>query len=107
MGILIVALYFIYLVFCESRKEGVMNTLLGVGCLVAVILLLSLFFTFCELMDRLDRSREEGKKVAIRSLFKYWPISIWSIYWNGIKDECRYGRVIPRPTENKGGQIEE
>lgn len=59
--------------------------------------------TFGEFMDRLEGRLKSDSK----SLLKYWPISIWSIYWNGIKDEGRYGRVIPRPTDKKGGQIEE
>ena len=80
-----------------------MDTLIGMGVIFAIILLFSLFFTFCELMDRFL----EGKKWQLCNLFKWWPLLIWTIYWNGIKDECRYGRVIPQPTEKKGGQIEE
>lgn len=84
-----------------------MDILIFFGCFVVVILLFTLVFTFYELMDRLDSIRE-GKKVAIWSLFKYWPISIWVIYWNGIKNEMRYGRMIfPPSQEKKGGQIEE
>lgn len=81
-----------------------MNILMSVGGIFAIILLISLFFTFGELMDRLYYSRQEGKKVKIRSLFKYWPISIWVMYWKGLRDECRYGRVSLRPTNKKGGK---
>lgn len=83
-----------------------MDTLIGVGYFIGVILVFSLYLTFGEFMDRLD-SIGEGKKAAILDLFKYWPISIWLIVWNGIKDEFRYGRLTPLPKEKKGGQIEE
>lgn len=112
MGIFIVALYFIYLIFCNYKEEGGMNTLMGVGCFSGVILLFSLYLTFFEFVDRLEKkilNKERKNSVNDNefSLVKYWPISIWTIYWNGIKDECRYGRLIPRPTEKKGGKIEE
>ena len=84
-----------------------METLIGVVVFFAIILLFSLFLTFCEFMDRLE-SRKKGEKVQILSLFKYWPISIWAIYWNGIKNECRYGRLgLPSSQKKKGGKIEE
>ena len=84
-----------------------MDVLIGVAGFFGVILLFSIYLTFGELMDRLW-SEQEGRKVAIRSLFKYWPISIWAIYWNGIKNEMVYGRLILPPSqEKKGGKIEE
>jgi len=80
-----------------------METLIGVVVFFAIILLFSLFLTFCEFMDRLE-SRKKGEKVQILNLFKYWPLSIWAIYWSGIKNEMRYGRLILPPEEKKGGK---
>ena len=84
-----------------------MDTLIGVAGFFAVILFFSAFLTFFEFLDRLE-SGKKGEKVQILSLFKYWPISIWAIYWNGIKNEMVYGRLILPPSqEKKGGKIEE
>ncbi|MBU6431251.1 MAG: hypothetical protein KGJ58_03370 [Patescibacteria group bacterium] len=82
-----------------------MDILIGVGYFIGFVFVFSFYLTFCEVMDKLYCIREEKK--TIRDLFKYWPVSLWLIVLNGIREECEHGRVIPRPTEKKGGQIEE
>lgn len=77
-----------------------MDYLMGVGIIAVVIVLFSLVLTFAELMDRL----ESGGKIA--PLWKYWPIPIWSIFYNGLIKECKYGRIDPFSTsrKKKGGK---
>jgi len=84
-----------------------MNTLIGLAGFFGVIL----FFTFCELCEILYRgSIWKEKKVAIRSLFRYWPIPICVICWNWVKNEMMYWKTdyfLPPSQEKKGGKIEE
>ena len=70
-----------------------METLIGVVVFFAVILFFSAFLTFFEFLDRRWSRFKEGNIFKEKPLFKYWAISIWAICWNGIKNECRYGRL--------------
>ncbi len=81
-----------------------MYYLIGVAIIFAVILM-SLLFTLFELMDRLNIARYESKKAEIHSLFKYWPISIWVICWNGSWTVMGLNNRFEK--RKKGGQIEE
>ena len=87
--------------FNLEKEEGG-GYFLGVAFSLAVVAIFSLYLTFGEVMDRLE-FRRQGRVAAICDVFKYLPLSIWAIYWTEIGLELKYGRVLPRPKEKKGG----